>query len=142
MSDPGVDAGQVGGIFAGVVAAMVALGQGVKWLLNFRERQADSRAVKLQAWHEELQAREKRLDQQQAEYQERIEKRLTIVTRQNMALRMAFEMVAAPLRRIDPANRELAQAEQLLTAAFPLDPDVPAEIGVLLGAIERADAAG
>src|SRR3546814_3018803 len=92
MSDPGVSAGEVGGIFAGSIALLAAIGQGIKWLLNFRERQADSRSAKLQAWHEELQAREKRIEEKQEKYQAEIEHRLSTLMRQNMALRMAFEI--------------------------------------------------
>lgn len=139
MSDPGVTGGEVGGYFAGAVALLALIGQGIKWLLNWKERRADSRAAKLQAWHDELQAREKRIDEKQTEYWADVEKRLSIVIKQNMALRMAFEMVAAPLRAIDPHNRELTQAEQLLHAAFPLDPNLPPDFSILLGKIEMAN---
>ena len=113
MSDPGVSAGEVGGIFAGSIALLAAIGQGIKWLLNFRERQADSRSAKLQAWHEELQAREKRIEEKQEKYQAEIEQRLATLMRQNMALRMAFEMVAAPLRAIKPDSKELIHLETI-----------------------------
>ena len=141
MSDPGVTGGEVGGYFAGAVALLAVIGKGIKWLTNFKERQAESRAAKLQAWHDELQAREKRLDDKQAEYQADIERRLRVVMKQSVALRMAFEMVAAPLRAIDPANKELAQAEQLLRSAFPLDPDMPPDFGMMLSKIELAASA-
>lgn len=136
MSDPGVSGGEISGYFAGAVAVLAVIGQGIKWLLNWKERRAESRAAKLQAWHKELQAREARLDEKQAEYHARIEEQLAIVMKQSVALRMAFEMVAAPLRAIDPHNRELAQAEQLLRSAFPLDPGLPPDFGPLLRKIE------
>lgn len=142
MADPGFSAGEAGGVFAGIVALLAALGKGVKWLLGFRERQAVTRAAKLQAWHDELEARERRLEERQAEYQASIERKLKVFEGQNMALRMAFEMVAAPLRALEPHNRELAQAEQLLRAAFPLDPDITPDFKGLLGRIEKASGAG
>jgi hypothetical protein len=142
MSDPGVSPGEVGGIFAGVIAGFAALGKGASWLLNFRERQADSRSHKLALWHAELDAREKALDQKQEEYWSRIERDVAILKTQSSALRMAYELVAAPLRAIDPHNGALAQAEQLLHAAFPLDPTISPSIDHLLGRIDAAQAAG
>ncbi|HEX7856084.1 MAG TPA: hypothetical protein VF503_20580 [Sphingobium sp.] len=129
MSDPGVSPGDVGGVLAGIVGAGIAVGKGVQWLLGFRERRADSRARKLQIWHDELDKREQDLEDRQTEYWMRIEADLSGVKAdlaatkvQNGALRMAFELVAAPLRALDPHNPALGQAEQLLRAAFPLDP--------------------
>ncbi len=131
MTEPVVSAGDVGGVFAGIVAAMVAVGQGIKWLLHFRERQAGSRAAKLQAW-------EDRLDQRDRDYQDGIENELKIMRGQNMALRMAFELVAARVRTIDPHSPELGQADQLLRQAFPLDPTVAPDFNMLLSRVDTA----
>ena len=136
MNEPGVTPGEVGGIIAGCVGVLVAIGHGIRWLLNFRERQANSRQAKLQIWHDELQAREDKIDKKLADYQAKTEARLEVALGQNRALRIAFELVAAPLRKIDPSNSNLAQAEQLLHAAFPLDPAVPPNIAALLSQIE------
>src|SRR3546814_430675 len=62
MSDPLGEAGGIGGIFAGTVAVLGLLGGGIRWMLNWKERREESRSAKLQAWHDELAAREKRLD--------------------------------------------------------------------------------
>ena len=136
MNDPSVSPGEVGGIIAGCVAVMVAIGHGIRWLLNFRERQANSRQAKLQIWHDELTAREDKLDEKLSDYQKKTEASLAVALSQNRALRIAFELVAAPMRKIDPGNPNLAQAEQLLHAAFPLDPAVSPNMGALLAQIE------
>jgi hypothetical protein len=55
MNDP--TAGEAGGIFAGVVALLVAVGHGVRWWIGWTDRRAATRAAKLDAWQHELQAR-------------------------------------------------------------------------------------
>jgi hypothetical protein len=52
MNDP--SAGEIGGIFAGMVGLLVALGHAVKWWLGWTDRRAATRAAKLEAWHREL----------------------------------------------------------------------------------------
>jgi hypothetical protein len=136
MRDPS-SLGEYGGIFAGATAILALLGAAVKWIAGWRERQATSRAGKLEAWHKELERREAKLDQQQQTYQARIEQRLAALESENNALRLAFELVAGPLRAVDPTNQALAKAEQLLTAAFPLVPTTPHDMRAQLGAIER-----
>ncbi len=135
----GVSAGEVGGIIAGIVAALAALGKGIQWLVNWRDARADTRAAKLNRWYEELQGREAKIEERELEYRKTIEDRLTKLALENRVLRMAFELVSEPLHRIDPENANLAQARDLLAKAFPLDPLVPPEMGVLLGLIERGD---
>ena len=71
MSDPGSAAGEAGGIIAGAVAVLYALGKGTAWLLNWKDARAQSRAAKLQLWHDELAKREK---EQEKEEQKDIEK--------------------------------------------------------------------
>lgn len=138
MGDPVVSAGEAGGVVAGAVSILFGIGKGAKWLMHFRERQAEGRARKLQIWHDELDKRERALEEKQSEYWTRIEYELRLVRTQNSALRMAFELVAAPLRQLDPHNPALAQAEQLLHAAFPLDPSVPPNFDHMLMQIDAA----
>ncbi|SMF70491.1 hypothetical protein [Allosphingosinicella indica] len=135
MNDP-LSAGEAGGIFAGVVALLALLGKGAQWLLNWNDARVSSRSAKLDAWHAELERREERLDAEQKAYQDRLESRLKKLEGENQALRLAFELVAVPLRAIDPGNPKLAQAEELLRSAFPLVPQVPAEMRAALGAID------
>ena len=144
MTDPRVEfAGQIGGVFAGVIALLVAIGHGVRWLLNWNDARAQTRSAKLDAWHAELKAREARLDAEQAAYQARIEARLKdieaeslVIKNENHALRYAFELVAAPLRALDPNNKELARPEEIIAAAFPLLPVIPPDMADKLSKLD------
>jgi hypothetical protein len=138
MAAGGISAGEVGGIVAGIIAVLATLGGGIKFMLNWKARREDSRAHRLQKWHEELQARELRLNEEQAAHFARIERELGDVRgdqqqmkREQGALRNAYQLIAGALRRIDPENIALGLADELLKAAFTLDPVVPADWGQL-----------
>jgi hypothetical protein len=139
MSDTGpISPGEAGGLFAGMMAVLALLGGGAKWLLNWRERQAESRAAKLQAWHEELGRREQRLDAEEEGYRKRIEQRLGELSdwnqrlqREHAALLGGYQLLAGALRAIDPANSALELADQILAVAFPVDPVTPRPLDAL-----------
>ncbi len=151
MSDLG-NAGEVGGIFAGIVALLALIGKGIQWLLGYGVARADRRQAKLDAWHEELKERERKIDadqashqERQAAYQARIEARLESfetwkaqTDTEKAALRTAYQLIASALRAIDPHNNALRMADELLKAAFPPDPVVPEAMEVLLGDIDEA----
>lgn len=140
MSDPTAAAGEAGGIFAGTIALLYALGKGAAWLLNWREARAQSRAAKLQAWHDELQKREHEQDERDRRYQQHIETQLRRNAVEIRVLRRAFELVAEPLRRIEPANANLALAQSMLGRAFPLDPALPEDLSTLMAMIDEPSA--
>lgn len=123
MPDP--SAGEVGGVFAGLVALLVAIGHGFRWLLGWNDRRASTRTAKLDAWQRQLEAREERLDDQQAEHWHRIEIELEQLRREHAALRGGYQLIAAALRDRDPHNPALTQADELLKAAWPLEPLTP-----------------
>lgn len=137
MSDPSAAAGEAGGIFAGAIALLYAIGKGGAWLLNWKDARAQSRAVKLQAWHDELAKREADQDERDRSYQQHIETQLRRLAVENRVLRRAFELVAAPLRRLEPDNPNLAQAQQMLDRAFPLDPAMPNDMAMLMALIDE-----
>ena len=137
MSDPGSAAGEAGGIIAGSVAVLYALGKGTAWLLNWKDARAQSRAAKLQLWHDELAKREKEQDDQDLQYRQHIETQLRRLALENRVLRRAFELVAEPLRRLEPENPKLAQAQSMLDRAFPLDPGLPIDMGILVSMIDE-----
>lgn len=140
MHDPGSPSpGEIGGIFAGIVALLATIGAGFRFLFNWTERRASSRAAKLEAWHNELKEREAKLDNEQTAFQARLEESVAQLGRENRALRLAFQLVSAPLRTLDPSNPALIRAEQLLQAAFPLDADISADLERLIAAIPDAD---
>lgn len=134
------------GIAGACVLVLGAFGKGGQWLFGWGERRAESRAVKLQAWHDELAEREAALDSRvearlgkleadNAEFSKKDEARAA----ESMALRMAFELVASALRAIDPRNTALSRAEQLLQVAFPLAPIVPPDMTTSLQLIALED---
>ena len=111
-------AGEAGGIFAGTVAVLGLIGAGVKWALNWNDARAHTRSAKLDAWHEELKAREASLDKQQAKYQAQIEARLAHVEMENRALGEALGLVTIALRGRDPGNPALVAADDIIKNAF------------------------
>lgn len=123
MSDP--SAGTIGGIFAGIVAMLVALGHALKWWLGWTDGRALTRTKKLDAWQTELQARENRFDERQAEYQARIECELTRLRAEHSAMYLAYQLVATEMRTIHPHNEALRRADELMRTAFPLEATLP-----------------
>lgn len=130
MPDP--SAGEVGGVFAGLVALLVAIGQGVKWLIGWGDRRGATRTAKLDAWQRQLEEREERLDTQQADHWHRIELELEQLRREHAALRGGYQLIAAELRVKDPTNRALTNADELLRAAWPLEPLTPDEMTAMV----------
>lgn len=137
MGDPTSAAGEAGGIFAGGIALLYALGKAGAWVVNWRDARALSRAAKLQAWHEELQAREAKQDERDLRYQQHIETQLRRQAVEIRVLRRAFDLVAEPLRRLEPAHNNLKMAQTMLDRAFPLDPAMPADIAILMAMIDE-----
>lgn len=133
--------GEWAGIIAAIGAVAALFGKGLTWLEGFFKRSSDSRAVKLQAWHDELQERETRMDAAVEGRLATLEQQAAVHGEQSMALRMAFELVASALRAIDPKNTALSRAEQLLQVAFPLAPIVPADMTAQLNTIGTKDKA-
>jgi hypothetical protein len=111
-------AGEAGGIFAGAVAVLGLIGAGIKWALNWNDARTSTRTAKLDAWHEELKSREAALDEQQAQYQRRIETRLAHVEMENRALGEALGLVTIALRGKDPGNPALVAADDIIKNAF------------------------
>lgn len=115
---PNVSPGEVGGIFAGTVAVLAALGKGIQWLFNWNDTRVASRSEKLQQWHDELTTREDRLEALQNELHAKIEQRLNAAERENRAFRQAFDLVVSALRQQDPQNPALIEAQNVLDLAF------------------------
>lgn len=127
--------GEIGGMVAGIVAVLATIGAGIRWMLNWAERRTSSRAAKLQVWHDELVAERALLAKGRAEFEARLEEEVSGLRKENQALRLAFQLVATPLRQLAPDNPALVRAEQLLVAAFPLDAELEAELRSLIAAI-------
>ncbi|SES03476.1 hypothetical protein [Sphingobium sp. YR768] len=124
-------------MIAGSIAILYALGRGTAWLINWRDARAQSRAAKLQAWHDELQTREAKQDERDRKYQQHIETQLRRQAVEIRVLRRAFDLVAEPLRRHEPDHPNLKMAQNMLDRAFPLDPGLPEDIAVLMSMIDE-----
>lgn len=137
MSHPGgISAGEAGGIFAGAVALLVAIGHGIRWVLGFRERRSDNLYQKNLKWEERLAEREAAFENDQRAHFVRIEQRLTRAELQLEAALGAYHLLAGEMRRKDPGNAVLSMAEDLLKEAFRLDPSTPADMKSILGKLD------
>ena len=130
MSEPTLleESVQIASASAGVGGGLIFM----RWLIGWLTGRADKR-------QEVLDAQEGSIDQQWTAFREELKgenadlkRRVGAVETQNTALRRAFNHVAGALIRLDPMNPALAQADQMLAQAFPLDFNLAAD---------RADAA-
>ena len=97
-------AGDYGGAFAGVVAALAALGKGLAWLLNWQGAREDRRAQRNAEWEASLTRREKEGREQLEAKFAAIEGRVAQLETQNEALAVSLTDVTDELRRIEPAS--------------------------------------
>lgn len=147
MSDTGgVSAGEVGGIIAGAIALLAAMGKGAAWVLNWKDARANSRSAKLQVWHDELTAREAKLDAEIASRLQRIEEKYERLEQNHFDVllrcerhRNAYRVLAAELIQVAPHSAALIQASMILEEPLPV-PSMPGA-PELLGEIDAADAA-
>ena len=137
MADP--TAGEVGGVFAGVVALLVALGHAIRWWLGWTDRRAATRAAKLDAWQKQLDDREVRLDAQQQEHWRQVEAELEQSRRERTALLGGYQLIATELRMIKPESDALRRADELIRSGFRLDPLLPADMTATVRNIHRSD---
>jgi len=144
MPDP--SAGEIGGIFAGVIAALVAFGHGIRWLLGWEARRDATRSAKLDVWQRELTERERKIDTAQAEYHASIERRLAALVKwavrmqtKHAALWNGYQQVVVELRHHDPDNLALSHADEMMKLAIPLDPNIPAYLLEMLSQINGDD---
>jgi uncharacterized protein HemX len=137
MADP--SAGEVGGIFAGAVALLIALGHGLRWWLGWTDRRAATRSAKLDAWQKQLDERETRIEAQQIEYWARVERELEQSRRERAALLGGYQLIATAMRLVDPDNDALRRADELIRSAFLLDPLLPGDMTATARSIHRSD---
>lgn len=133
--------GELAGIIVASGITAASFGKAIQWLAGLSERRGASRAAKLQQWQEELHEREAAIDAKTEKRLATLEAQALAHGEQNMALRMAFELVASALRAIDPRNTALSRAEQLLQSSFPLAVIVPADMSSALRALDTKDLA-
>lgn len=158
MNDP--SAGEIGGIFAGIVGLLVAMGHAIKWWLGWTDRRAATRAAKLEAWHRELVDERARLDNEKAEIIAEIKGQLAAnkaqldsLTQSNdkleasngrlreqvTAVLAGFRLVAAALHASDPYNPALGHANEIFKAAFPLEMLLSPELAAAAAKLDKTD---
>lgn len=143
MSDPAAPSGwDLAALASGVMAMLVAIGHGMRWLLTWTDRRAVARA-------DRLASEEAKLDQSWSDWRRDItaerddlirrvaslEQRDIARAKESAALRVAFELVAAGLRVLDPDNISLRQAEQILATTFKLEPQLPLDMTQAIAAL-------
>lgn len=145
MDDPSMY-GEAGGIFAGIVALLVAIGNGLRWWFGFTDRRAATRAQKLDAWQRELAEREARFDERiegrlaELELRDEIrEAEMTVLRAQGTAMRTAFQLVAGALHVAVPGHPALEQANEILKTSWPPDPNTPDDLTALVLKAKRSD---
>ena len=105
-----LSAGEVGGAFAGIVAALVSLGGGIKWLFGRRE----SRMSKL----------ERRVDRLNAKV---------------VMIGGALATAVGELRLHAPLSPNLAHYDRVLRVAFPVDRGTPQDLAALVERLNQED---
>lgn len=130
MTDPttsGLSAGEIGGIFAGLVALLAAIGKGAAWALNWNDARQNSRSAKLEAWHSELADREAKLDAEIADRLARVERDHLMLTKNHTELllrferyRSAYSVLATELVRVGTGSEALEQARLLISEPLPV----------------------
>lgn len=109
MMDSGVSAGEAGGILAGMVGMLVALGGGIKWFFMGRD-------ARLKAWEQSLDRRER---EQRAQTETRL---VTVETRLRTLVGMVFRLTSE-VERLEPGNAVLAEVTRSLHLIYPLEAD-------------------
>lgn len=122
--------GEVGGVFGGLVALIIAIGGGLRWMLGWTDRRQELREAKLLRWEESLQRREK-------DYREHTEERLHDVERKCDAMAGALFEALAELQRLDPASPAIVKARMALHELYPVDMDVPDFIQNLVRRLDK-----
>ena len=109
-------------IFAApLLGISAALGASIKWIWDRVMKARATREAKIEAReHEYVKKLEARIEELEKNDHQR--------ARENRALWVAFEIVASEVRRDDPDNPELKRAELILTKAFGVSVDKPADI--------------
>lgn len=107
-------AGDWGGLVAGFVAGLAALGKGLAWLLNWNESRSTGREARLAAWEKSLADRERAYREEIETKLVQAEENLDRVTQRIAQLCGVLRDVTAALRGHDPDSPALSRAEHVL----------------------------
>lgn len=115
---------------AQAAAGGASLGGGfflLRWLITAITGRMDRKQADLDAQDARLDAEWRAIREELKAKIAKMEAAQEVQARQNEALRFAFHHVAAALIKVDPGNPALANAEQRLNQAFPVDFDILAQ---------------
>lgn len=126
-------AGEVGGIFAGAIALIAAVGKGLAWLLNWQGERSDAKAARLRAWEDSLDRREKEARAAMELRFRGLEVAVIKLRRRTWAMRECLQEVTTELRVHAPDSAAADRAESMLRSAWAetLDFDVPEDLAEL-----------
>lgn len=144
MSD--LSAGEVGGVFAGAIALLAAVGKAIAWVLDWQGARDKAKAQRLEAW-------EASLDRRERDYREDIERdleqlraqsaaqaaELARMREQQAAIGFSLLEVTLELRANVPASPALVRIGAVLRRVFQPEHGIPPEVGELLRALDDAD---
>lgn len=138
MADTGgTSPGELGGMLAGALAILGAIGAALKWFMPWLAERADrrvaSRAAGNREWEEKLRQREAEIDHRIAESLRSCEHHCERMRADVEKLRVAILLMLPELQRAAPYSPVLKRVGLLLRDAFPIPLDLPDDIAKPLG---------
>lgn len=141
-------AGEVGGVFAGALAGLAAMGKAIAWLLNWQGERTEAKSKRLLVW-------EASLDRREVEYRESIEgelkglresdgvtrAELKLAREQMAAIEFSLLEVMIELRAHVPSSPALKRAAAALRRVFRPEYGIPPEMAELLRAMDDPEPA-
>lgn len=145
----GISPGEAGGVIAGIVALLYAIGRGCGWLFDRVSARIDKRAAALELERDQLAAWRASLDQEAKRYRAGIKGELEAVKLelgelrlQNMALASALLDVSLEHAELAPSSPVLVRLAEALRKAFKVPNEIPPEMAVLLARLEAREGLG
>lgn len=124
-------AGEVGGIFAGVVTLIGTMIAGLAKLLNWHGERTDAKAAKLTRWEASLSAREKELREITEARLEALEGRLKVVETAYTLVVGVTHVMVDDLIVLNPRSASLTMVLKRIRETYPLPEDMPSELAHL-----------
>ena len=135
VDQAGLSPGEVGGVFAGVIAGLAAIGKALAWLLNWQGARSDRKAERLRVWEESLDRRDKEYRQQLEHDLEELRaahqanaNEIDALRNRFRALRGAALELVVEVRVLKPDSPALKRADTMLRAAFPVESALPTDL--------------
>lgn len=137
MTDTGgTSPGELGGMVAGALAILGALGATGKWLAGWLTTRSETRATRNARWEADLDAREHAIEARIAESLSKCEERCAVVDAKYDKVRIAILLILPELHRAAPNSPALKQVGSLLRDVFPISLDQPDDMASQIAAID------